>query len=304
MRGQWREVVRLAFKGPRFEDHALDLTALGELSQFQKMVAETAKAMWRAANPDRQRLPARFEERTRLCLRRIEQGSAIAPLEVFVEESEQMELFEDGPTEIDEAIELTHQVFQAIERDEPLPERFPRSLISEYERWGQGLSEDEAIEILGVGAEPARVTHSSRTRLSSFASSSHEDSVEIAGEVLEADVRHGRFQMWLDEKTSVTVSFSPEQENEVTRALRDHRTVRLQVEGRGEFSPQGTLERITVVHELKLRPVGEVAYDAEARPIEEVLAELANEVPQEEWRKLPADLTDNLDHYVYGTPRR
>ena len=37
--------------------------------------------------------------------------------------------------------------------------------------------------------------------------------------------------------------------------------------------------------------------------IEEILISIAAEVPQEEWDKLPKDLTDNLDHYVYGTPR-
>lgn len=57
MDGQWKEVVRLRFKGERFRDHALDLSALSELSQFQKMVGETAKERWRAANPDRERQP-------------------------------------------------------------------------------------------------------------------------------------------------------------------------------------------------------------------------------------------------------
>ncbi|MGH8607560.1 MAG: hypothetical protein ACREX9_09105 [Gammaproteobacteria bacterium] len=69
MSGNWKEVVRLRFTGDRFRDHALDLGALSELSQFQKIVAETAKALWRAANPGRERLPWHFEERTRLCLR-------------------------------------------------------------------------------------------------------------------------------------------------------------------------------------------------------------------------------------------
>ena len=45
-------------------------------------------------------------------------------------------------------------------------------------------------------------------------------------------------------------------------------------------------------------------YDATARPIEEVLAEIAATVPDEEWDRLPPDLTDNLDHYIYGTPKR
>jgi hypothetical protein len=42
----------------------------------------------------------------------------------------------------------------------------------------------------------------------------------------------------------------------------------------------------------------------ETRPIHEVLAELAAEIPPEELAKLPTDFTDQLDHYIYGTPKR
>ena len=137
MIGHWKEVVKLSFKGERFRDHALDLTALSELSQFQKIVAETAKELWRTAHPERERLPRRFEDRIRLCLRRIEDGSAVAPLEVFIEEEPQMELYEEPPGEIDEAISLAHDVLRALEREEPLPEKFPRSLVTEYAKWGR-----------------------------------------------------------------------------------------------------------------------------------------------------------------------
>ena len=40
------------------------------------------------------------------------------------------------------------------------------------------------------------------------------------------------------------------------------------------------------------------------RPIEELLSELAKEIPQEEWDRLPDDLNDNLDHYLYGVPKK
>lgn len=36
---------------------------------------------------------------------------------------------------------------------------------------------------------------------------------------------------------------------------------------------------------------------------ERILATFAD-VPDSEWERLPADLSDNLDHYIYGTPRR
>ena len=45
-------------------------------------------------------------------------------------------------------------------------------------------------------------------------------------------------------------------------------------------------------------------YDRSARPIEDMLEELAREIPQEEWDKLPSDLNDNLDHYLYGVSKQ
>ena len=45
-------------------------------------------------------------------------------------------------------------------------------------------------------------------------------------------------------------------------------------------------------------------YDHSARPIEDLLNELAKKIPQEEWDRLPSDLNDNLDHYLYGVPKK
>jgi hypothetical protein len=35
-----------------------------------------------------------------------------------------------------------------------------------------------------------------------------------------------------------------------------------------------------------------------------VLAEIAAAIPAEELAQLPSDFTDQLDHYIYGTPKR
>jgi hypothetical protein len=45
-------------------------------------------------------------------------------------------------------------------------------------------------------------------------------------------------------------------------------------------------------------------FDHSARPIEDILEEPAQEIPQEKWDKLPGDLNDNLDHYLYGVPKK
>jgi len=41
----------------------------------------------------------------------------------------------------------------------------------------------------------------------------------------------------------------------------------------------------------------------DSRPIWEVIAEIGREIPEEEWSKLPTDLSSNVDHYLYGSPR-
>ncbi len=300
MSARWKEVVRITFRGERFRDHALDVSALTKLGELQKMFTDMAKSLWRAANPGAQRLPKGFEARTRLCLRKIEGGSAVAPLEVRVDE-EQQEFAEPEFDPINEAVVVTHQLFRAVERNERLPERFPKEQVGGYARWSGDLGEGEVIEIEPVGTEPAHVTSLTSPRLESFVETQHESTLEMTGEVFEADVRQGRFQMRLDDGTQVKVSFSPEQEETVTSALKDHKVCRLVVEGKAECSPEGKVLRVSKVDELQVRPVDYVPYDPEAPAIEDVLAKLASEVPEEEWDKLPPDLTERLDYYLYGT---
>jgi hypothetical protein len=41
-----------------------------------------------------------------------------------------------------------------------------------------------------------------------------------------------------------------------------------------------------------------------SRSLGEEIADIVASVPEAEWEKLPSDLGDNLDHYIYGTPKR
>ena len=40
------------------------------------------------------------------------------------------------------------------------------------------------------------------------------------------------------------------------------------------------------------------------KPIWELFQELSAEVPDEVWDNLPTDLSEQHDHYIYGTPKR
>lgn len=55
--------------------------------------------------------------------------------------------------------------------------------------------------------------------------------------------------------------------------------------------PEGAEVRVEVVRPPAGRPT--------ERSVEDELAAIWADVPEAEWRRLPADLTDSLDHYVY-----
>ncbi len=43
---------------------------------------------------------------------------------------------------------------------------------------------------------------------------------------------------------------------------------------------------------------------ASRKPLWERAAELRKTIPEEEWAKLPSDGARQLDHYIYGSPKR
>ena len=60
--------------------------------------------------------------------------------------------------------------------------------------------------------------------------------------------------------------------------------------------PEGTEVRVEVA-------AAEERCDKTEPPIEEKLRAIWADVPKEEWDRLPPDLTEHLDHYIYGTPK-
>ena len=51
-------------------------------------------------------------------------------------------------------------------------------------------------------------------------------------------------------------------------------------------------------------PVEESSATPGAPTIEDEIAAIWSDVTDEQWASLPPDLSDQLDHYIYGTPKR
>ena len=300
-----RPLVTHTCKGKRFEDHGLDLDVLPDLFAYKELLVATAKELWKRHHPDRHRLPKNFEDSLCLKFNQIQAGSTALPIYRELETDGQGQFWRpDAPDELDEAVQLVAQAVLAANADQTLPDQLPKSVIPLFESYGCTLREDESFEQQPAqGQTKANYTRKSRERLLQFCAASYTDRVDFVGEVRAVDLA-GKFELRLDDGTKLPAKFSPEQEGLVTEALREHASRRLRVKGTAEYHPDARIKGVTKVSQLTIQAVGDVPYDASARPIWEVIAEIGASVPEEEWAKVPADLASNLDHYLYGAPKR
>ncbi|NOX56688.1 MAG: hypothetical protein GXP27_20025 [Planctomycetes bacterium] len=301
-----RELVTHTFKGPRFEDHGLDLDVLPDLLAYKTILVETAKELWRRRHPDRQRLPKGFEDSLKLKFYELRPGSTAVPLvrEIECENNEaQLKLFEPPPDELDEAVQLVADTIDAAANDQPFPDDLPASVTPLFANYGKTLREDEFFEH-NIPDRPAvtRYTVAVRDKLSRSSQEPYEDAIELVGEVRAADLDGTSFWLRLDNGTKVPGRFEPDQEAIVVEALHEHATRRLRIIGRAEFDPAtGSLKRITAVDHLAIQMLAEQPVDTSARPIWEIAVEIGATVPEEEWADEPPDVSKRLDHYLYGS---
>lgn len=299
-----RQLVTHTFKGKRFEDHGLDLDVLPDLYAYKQLLVETAKALWRRNHPDRERLPKNFEDALALKFFTIKPGSAAVPIMREYESDEQADFWKKQPAdELDTAVELVNAAIAAASNDQPLPEDLPKNVIPLFGDYGKGLQEDESVELQSERSRTvASYTRVTQRELLARVIAVYTDVVDYTGEVRAVDLG-GTFTLKLDNGSKIPGRFSADQEAVVTEALREHSSRRLRVNGVAEFLPAGEVKGIIKVKELTIQPAGEPAFDAGARPVWEVVAELGSKLPANEWDKVPADAARNLEHYLYGAPK-
>lgn len=302
MSGRWTPVVRLRFMGGRYDDGALDAAALGEILRFQQIVALTARDLWRRRNPERGRLPRDFARRAGLRLRALESGSPVAALDSPAGALPPCEDGDRGLPGAAEAVDVVHGAFRAIAAGESPPEDCPRSLVPRYARLGARLSPRETLEIDPPGKPPVRVTSRERRILRSLAAAHRLPTTEdrlgeanIAGRITSDDLRQGRRRVWLDDERPIPVAFAPEHAAIAADALKERDSMQVHVRGEGRFAPDGALREVVRVDELDVAPHVDSAPD-----IMEKMDRIFAKVPEEAWEKVPNDLSERHDHYIYG----
>lgn len=296
-------LTTLRFEGPRFEDHGLEIDVLPELMTYKKLLVETAKELWRKRHPDSKRLPKGFETAISIKFFQLAPGSTSVPLRREVPDGQLPDVIVD---ELDDAADMIEAGIEAVATDRRLPEGFPKNVIPLFGELGNTLAADEAICAKSHRRSgEARYTHEVRQRVINWIEPTYEDLVNVVGEIRLADLDGRNFTLRQDDGRKISGKFESDQEALITDALRDHATRRLRIKGLGEFLRDGgSLKRILRVDEVKPLAIGEPEYDPTAKPIWQIALELGATVPDEEWAKVPADLSVNLDHYLYGAPKK
>ena len=296
------EMATLRFDGARFDGHALDVECTQELIAYRNLVLECAKSLWRVKYPTRSNLPKGFEKGFRLQFNRLEDGSALVPLQRVRTADAQADL--DLADEFDEAVGLIDQAIRAANEDDLLPVGLPSNVIPLFRDFGKTLRDDEVLFTRGRGSESeAPYTAKARRRLAEWIEPTYEDIVSVSGEVRMANVGSGRFALQVDRAGGQAViegKFSAEDESKVLEALRQHRSARLQVKGLGEFgTADRLLKRFSRVDQVEFVP-DEIAYDESAAPIWEQLSAIGQQAPPSAWEAVPTDLSVRVDEIVYG----
>lgn len=295
------DLASLRFDGKRFEGHALDVECTQELIAYRNLVVECAKELWRRKNPYRVRLPRGFEEDFRLQFNRLEDGSAVIPLQ-RVRMDDQSELDWGNLDEFDEAADLIDAAIAAANEDKLLPDTLPANVIPLFRDFGKSLRPDEVLFTRSRhGSTEAAYTAKARKRLTEWVGPSYEDTVDVIGEVRMANVGPGTFSLQLD-NSEILVSghFSPEQESEVLEALRNHRSLRLRVEGIAEFATiDRQIKKFSRVDKVTPAALAELNFDETAVPIWEQLAAIGESAPEGTWDGVPSDLSMRIDEIVY-----
>ena len=296
------DLAVLRFEGKRFEGHALDVECTRELIAYRNIVLECAKELWKRKNPERVRLPRKFDEGFQVEFGEIRDGSAAVPLR-RVKAADQADLDWGNTDEFDEAAQLIDEAIMAAGTDQLLPEALPSNVIPLFREFGKTLHDDEVLYTKARHASSeAAYAVSGRKRLSEWIAPVYEDVIDITGEVCMAQVGKdkGNFSMVVDVGGGVVNGrFTADQEEQVLDALRNHRNARLRVKGVGEFETQGrTLKRITRVDET-LHPESTAYFDENATPIWDQLSAIGEAAPEGTWDAIPSDLSTRIDDVVY-----
>lgn len=249
--------LRAHLEGERFEQHAIPLDLLRDLSAIEDLIVEAAKWRYLQEHPERVRVPKGFTDTVFLSLSAVEPGSAVATINLVVKTQE---LFDQAELYFDQARESVLGAISAAEQSGPILEHLPDTLLNYFNRIGRGLRQREALVLGdGEGVPRARLTPPVRKTLvfATDKAKQYSEEVTLRGYVPEADQERRTFQLQLAGGGRIGADIDPAHESVVIRAFNHYRDgMKISVQGVAVYDKANRLQRIeSVDHVAELDPL-------------------------------------------------
>ncbi len=236
-----------AFKGGRFENHALPVDVLPELATYRDLIIDLAKYLFLQRETSRKRVPKGFVESFQLVLRAIGDGSAIPILERVVSDTIPMDMIEGTDDFFTQARDQIQNVIQAASSRQPLPSNFPEHFIPRFNQLGKNLRDDEYIELREPGQQVGpRYDRATRKFLILQREREYDASVDLLAEVRGGVLDRELIVLRLDDGSLIDARAL---EAQVQQAL-EFVTAQVRVTGWGAFDQNDRLQRIIKLEEL------------------------------------------------------
>ena len=129
-----------------------------------------------------------------------------------------------------------------------------------------------------------------------------EQIVELVGEVRGVALNNdaaggGVFQLRLPDGVKVEVAFSEEHKDRIAIALWEHKMMRLQITGRGDFGPDGQLRRISRL-DTQMPGLVRVYPTKPADPGKRIAS--GPSIPDEDWVISPQEFAANRNPHLFA----
>jgi hypothetical protein len=237
------------YRGVRFDDNALPVELLPDLSAYQDLVVEIASELFRLDHPDRKRLPNNFSDRFHLKLRTVEPGSAAPALERVLPDGA-LSLASSGDY-FERARDVIEHTLRAAVAGGPLPREFPRQLLGRFNGIGQGLREDEyVLWCSGDQRDGPRYDRAVRKRLILTNASTYEQQVDLTGRVVAFDEERKSFEL-KSGVVRIPARFDASQLATVRSVIANADPI-ARLTGVGEFDADDRLRKVISFHALAL----------------------------------------------------
>src|SRR5215831_7657950 len=176
--------ARLRMTGGRFDSDGMPIETLVELVHYRELVLSVARAQFMREHPERQRVRRGFADALQLRLRVVEEGSAMPVLERIAPDGALLGV-EDVFTRARDTIA---KAVETVGAGQPLSEAFPQESVVMFNRFGQTLKGDEAIELRsGSAASGPRYTAETRRSLLLSKGHTYQEELQDIGWISEVD---------------------------------------------------------------------------------------------------------------------